>query len=85
MRMQVALYRPMWPGSARPCISAGPHVLPATTRAVARGRRARISKAGSKAGYSSSGGVVAEPLVFIGIDVAQATLEVAARPTGAGS
>ena len=27
--------RPMWPGSARPCISPGRHVLPATTRTVA--------------------------------------------------
>jgi hypothetical protein len=45
--------RPMWPGSARPSISPGRHVLPATTRTVAWAAKPESCKAGSGRGTLS--------------------------------
>src|SRR5262249_41892983 len=47
-----------------------------------RGRRARIMQGWVMASHSIEGEVMSTTQVFVGIDVAQATLELAVRPTG---
>ncbi len=74
---------PTCPGSKRPAFSRGVArpVLVASPNSCL-GRQARIVQGRVETSRFRTGGLMTAPTVFVGIDVAKATLDVACRPSG---
>jgi hypothetical protein len=68
-------------GSQRPLVSVGVTRRPSRARTVARTTESASCKAGPRRASSRSEAPMTLP-VFVGLDVAKATLEVAVRPSG---
>jgi Transposase len=70
-------------GSARPLVSPGVTRRPSRARTVARDPESASCKAGPRRAVLPLEAPMTAPAVFVGIDVAKATLDVVVRPSGA--